>query len=717
MGLMQTFRRGMPAVIIGLIVMFIALIIYEWGYEQSGRSRFGSSTSTTAVASVNGEDISIVEFEEQVKDRVDMQRQQSPDAPVNEEQIREQVWQELVNERLISQAAKRLGVSVSEEELRQALLFDPPPSLKQSFMDSTGTIFMQKQYHDFMTNMDAFLSARQYPPAEIAKVKTQIKKVEKNLLFQKTVEAIQSVVSASAIPSPAEARVAFDEQRGKASGSFVMIDPASIPDSAVKVTDEEAKKYYDEHKGDYQQKDSREARYAMFVLNPSTADSSAINARLKTVTEAIGRATTADKVKVFEEFVTKYGAGKYNGNDYTPMQELGPELQGALAGAMPGIVIGPVRLEDGNYMINVVDIKDSGEVFVKASHILFRTGGANDDSVKAECAKVLAKARAGEDFGALATQYSADPGSAQRAGDLGYFKKGAMVKPFEEAAFGAPTGAIVGPVKSDFGYHIIKVVDRSSKSYKLRDLRFDPKVSALTKSQLRAKAQQFRDMLIGGGNIDSLGAKMKLQVLETGPIDRLAATAGSMRLTQFAYEAKNGEISDVYELQDGSLIVAQLTKVRKAGVMDFADAKQTIIGKLTARKKLDMIKARAEKLRNSLAAGDSLSKLTAIDSSIQVRTFNDATRNTPLQGVGFDYALLHAIFSLKPGQISPLVRGERGYYIASVSSASQPTDKDYEAEREKFVQQLVDQRRQQLFQDWLQKERERAEIVDYRNNR
>jgi parvulin-like peptidyl-prolyl isomerase len=715
MGLMQKFRQNMPAVIIFLIVMFVALIVFEWGDASRGS---GPVINENVIGEVNGTEISAVEFNSRVNNIIEGQRQANPDGEIDEERIREMVWQQMVEEVLVKQTAERLGIFVSDDELREALLFDPPPALKQPFTDTATGNFRQADFFAFMRDIDGFLNQRGVPPEEIQRVKLQIKQLEEALRYERLRQGVESVVTASAIPSPGEARAAFDDQRAKASGSFVMIDAMSISDSAVAVTDEEAKKYYDDHKAEFQQKASREVRYAMFQLNPSAQDSSTVQKRLTTVLSAISRASTpALKDSAFQSYVSQYGAGNYDGNRYVPMQELSPEMQNVLAGAGPGDMVGPVRLSDGNYLIQVADVKDSGEVFVKAQHILLRTTGTKDDSVKAEADKIAARAKGGENFATLAQQFSGDPGSATRGGDLGFFKKGTMVKQFDEAAFAAPTGAIVGPVKTDFGYHIIKVTDRSAKSYKIRDLRFEPRVSNMTKTQLRARAQQFRDKLAEGGSIDSIAAPQKLQVLESGPIDRAQAAGGSMELTNFAYEGQVGDVSDVIVLTDGSLIVGQISKIRTAGVMEFADAKEGIITRLRLKKKLDMLQPRAAKLRAALSAGDSLSKLMTLDSSVQVRPFNDATRTTPFPGVGFDYALTNAVFSLKPGQTSDLIRGERGYYIAAVNNISQPTDKEYETEKPQFIQQLTTQRRQQMYQEWLQKERERAAILDHRQGR
>jgi peptidyl-prolyl cis-trans isomerase C len=101
---------------------------------------------------------------------------------------------------------------------------------------------------------------------------------------------------------------------------------------------------------------------------------------------------------------------------------------------------------------------------VKASHILVRVQANADpterEKARAKAAGLLADLKAGKDFAALAKQYSDDPGSGAQGGDLGYFQRGQMVPPFEEAAFALPVGQTSELVTSDFGFHIIRVTDR-----------------------------------------------------------------------------------------------------------------------------------------------------------------------------------------------------------------------------------------------------------------
>ena len=108
---------------------------------------------------------------------------------------------------------------------------------------------------------------------------------------------------------------------------------------------------------------------------------------------------------------------------------------------------------------------------VKASHILISTVDDNGNELseakkkeaKKKAEEVLKKAKSGEEFSELAKEYSDDPGSAANGGDLGYFTKGQMVQPFEEAAFSLKSGEISGLVESEYGYHIIKVYDKIDK--------------------------------------------------------------------------------------------------------------------------------------------------------------------------------------------------------------------------------------------------------------
>lgn len=116
----------------------------------------------------------------------------------------------------------------------------------------------------------------------------------------------------------------------------------------------------------------------------------------------------------------------------------------------------------------------AGDKTASVRHILLLTQGKTE-AEKAEARKkiedILVKAKAGEDFAALAKQFSEDPGSKDNGGLYENFGRGQMVKPFENAAFSVPVGQISGVVETSYGYHIIQVVDRKKETRPFEEIR------------------------------------------------------------------------------------------------------------------------------------------------------------------------------------------------------------------------------------------------------
>jgi len=115
-----------------------------------------------------------------------------------------------------------------------------------------------------------------------------------------------------------------------------------------------------------------------------------------------------------------------------------------------------------------------GDKTASVRHILILTQGKTE-AEKAEALKkiegLLVRAKAGEDFEALAVEYSEDPGVAENKGLYENFPRGQMVKPFEDAAFSVPVGEISGVVETAFGYHILKIVDRKKETRTFEEVR------------------------------------------------------------------------------------------------------------------------------------------------------------------------------------------------------------------------------------------------------
>jgi peptidyl-prolyl cis-trans isomerase SurA len=177
--------------------------------------------------------------------------------------------------------------------------------------------------------------------------------------------------------------------------------------------------------------------------------------------------------------------------------EMVPEFEKAAFEAPVGKVVGPIRSSFGWHVIRV-DERVSPDTFnkVRARHILYLVpqGESGDEQMKKALAG-RARLSKGEDFALVASEESEDPGSKPRGGDLGTFGRGEMVPEFEKAAFESPVGKVVGPVRSPFGWHLIRVEERVTEGAKDPDKALDDLRNRMFSKELEVQFEQYLDEL------------------------------------------------------------------------------------------------------------------------------------------------------------------------------------------------------------------------------
>ena len=194
---------------------------------------------------------------------------------------------------------------------------------------------------------------------------------------------------------------------------------------------------------------------------------------------------------------------------------------------------------------------------VRASHILLKTEGKDAAAVRKQAEAVLAKVKAGGDFAALAKQYSED-GSKDAGGDLSYFGRGKMVKPFEEAAWALDKGQTSGLVESEFGFHIIKTTDKKPATTKtLAEVRAqleDQIKTEKARAEATAKADQLASQIKTPADLDAVAAKETLAVLDSGLFSREEPLAGmgfAPAVSAKAFELEVGKVSEKLQTPQG----------------------------------------------------------------------------------------------------------------------------------------------------------------------
>ncbi len=250
----------------------------------------------------------------------------------------------------------------------------------------------------------------------------------------------------------------------------------------------------------------------------------------------------------------------------------------------------------------------------RASHILILVDDEVDDSAaRKRATEILARIESGEDFAKLAKEFSQDPGSAELGGDLEFFGRGVMDESFEEVAFSLQKGEVSEPVRSSFGYHLIKLTDIKGG---------ETKPLEAVKKQLKEEIilQKAHDLFLDQAellanltyeNPDSLEVvtlEMGLPVRKTAMFSRGGGKgiAGNPKVDSAAFseevlDEKNN--SEVIEISDDYLVVIRIDKHEDSSVLPFEEVKGIISNELRHSEALKLAKLEGEKLLAEIEAG------------------------------------------------------------------------------------------------------------------
>mgnify|MGYP001627138960 CR=1 FL=1 len=717
MGAITKIRQISPYFLAVVAVLFIAfMVIQDSSCDTINRSR--KSAENVEVAIVNGDKITLAEFERRVRDVVDMQRQQDPNREVDDEAIRQQVYDEMVNELLRKQQAAKLGLVVTPQEIIDVMVINPPQQL-QFFKDSTGR-FDKALYQELVTNPDRMgelLAARKAPQDDIDREVAQWKKtlfeIEDGLRSQMLQQALSSTVGAAAsIPSIAAAQTQYRIDNSSADIQFVALPTTLVPDASVTVSDAEISDYYEKNKQFYMQKKSRGLKFIVFPQVPSKKDSTNAATRSARLAEELGSlATLEQKDSAFNVAMTTFSG---TSTDFVSYNDVDPMAGTVLSSLAVGEVFGPLTTPAGITYMRLDNRREGVNTTVRASHILIPFG-ANKDSAKAEAVKLTARAKK-EDFAELARINSKDPGSAQQGGDLGYFGKGRMVPEFESAAFGASEGEVVGPIETQFGFHIIKVTDRQTVELKFSQIVIKPTLSTATKQQTMAAAQKAVDEISNGTPIDSVAARLSLPVQTSQLFTQESPVLSSRDLTAWAFESDRGAVTRK-DVKYYGTVVAQVSETRETGIKPLDDVKEKIRSILLQRKKLDALKSKAEQVASAVKASGAIEQATTVDPSLSVVLQNGVRDNGSLSGYGGEFAATASVFKTAAGSATGAVRGERAWFVIKVQARSDADMTMFAKDRPAALQNQSARVRGNAFYAWFQKVRENAEIEDLRNQR
>ena len=677
--------------------VFVVYIVLDWGMDITGRKRAKTLAASQEIGKINGQSIQMREFSELVRRTAENQKTQTGTEPDDTQlqAIRDQVWNQLVDQALYDKEIERLGIKVTDQEIVDWVKGDNPPEfLRQQFTDSTGA-FNRQAYETTIMN-----------PAN----KAIMVRVEDAIRKQRLREKLQSIITASVQISEGDIVQKFSDQNIKYEANYAFFDPnLLVKDDDVKLSDDDLRRYFNEHSDDYKVEASRKLKYVIFSLIPSKDDSSNVLADLDDITNRAKAGVEFDTLaKMYSEIPINSAFHAHGA--------ISPEVENAIFSSKSGEIIGPINGQDGYHLVKIKEFRSGKDDFTHASHILIQI--ENNDSIKAlkDAKEVLALAKSGQDFSLLAKKYSKDPGSGSRGGDLGWFGKGRMVKPFDEAVNRTQPGQIVGPVKTQFGYHIIKVIAKDNREVKYSDIHLPLKTSARTKSDVGQRAQDFV-YLANQSSFEKEAKQSNLNITETPSFQKDAVIPGigtNTAINKFAFKSKVGTISEPFSLQNGYFVV-MVSEIKDAGIRPFEEVKTVIESRLKRDKKIEKVKSIAIELRKTLSPSDSLQKLSLNGPSTSVQHLAPFTFSGYIPGIGRDLNFMGALQTLKTGDISNPIESNRGVYIIQLISKSAFDSTAFNAQRAELRNQLFAEKKNRFFTEWSDQMKKSAELVDNRD--
>ena len=526
-----TKNRTVVYAVLGFIILTFAF----FGVDAYFRGGGGAND----VATVGDSSISVQEFGRsmrQAQDRMRQTAQQKPElnAYLNSPEFRRAVLDEMIQRRVLLQYAAKSDMVVSPNELRSVI------GSVQAFYDDKGK-FSPERY-------EQLLRAQNLTPADFER------QVEQDLVLGR----IRDSIGGSAF-MPEKVVDRLVRLRGQEREvSQLLISPTQFR-NAVKISDEDAQKYFDDNKSLFRLPER--ARLAYLVLTPDVA---------------------AANVKISDEELRNRYQERIN--EFTTPEER------------------------------------------RASHILISVPADADAQkqaeAKAKAEKIYKELEASPGrFAELAKANSDDPGSAENGGDLGFFQRGFMVKEFEDAAFSLPKGEISAPVKTQYGYHIIRVDDiKPAKTTPFEQVR-DQILKQLRESKIQQAyaqaAQQFNDLVYT--DYDSLKPAADALNLTIQKSDWVSPTSGggnpllnNPKLLEAVFSTDSLEKhhnTEAIEVQPNTLVAARVVEHSPAADMDFKDVKSDIVEFLKSQHAIEMARKEGEATLEKLKKGEQVKGL------------------------------------------------------------------------------------------------------------
>jgi peptidyl-prolyl cis-trans isomerase D len=344
---------------------------------------------------------------------------------------------------------------------------------------------------------------------------------------------------------------------------------------------------------------------------------------------------------------------------------------------------------------------------VHTEHILFTTVGKTDAEVteiKNKAEDVLVQAKKGSNFEELAKKYSEDPGSKDKGGDLGWILQGQTVPEFEKAAFSLNKGQISDLIKTQYGFHIIKVLDKETAHTKPFDevkdsirtpllLQKVDQLAAATADKISAEIRQSNKT-----TLDELAQKYHLTIGETHPVaanEPVLELGNSQDVKDEIVRLQPGELSLPLQTDRG-FVVLSLKQVLPSHPATLDEVRDKIVSDLKDQKSEQLAKSKVDEVIKRVKGGEKFAA-AAKAAGLDPKTSDSFARNGSVAGLGSG-KVLSAAFSLKPGEVGAPLQTGSSWAVYQVVEKTEPNPDDFEKQKKTITDTLLQSKRNMAFE-------------------
>jgi len=352
---------------------------------------------------------------------------------------------------------------------------------------------------------------------------------------------------------------------------------------------------------------------------------------------------------------------------------------------------------------------------IRASHILLKTEGKDEAAVRTRAEALLAQVKGGADFAALAKKESEDEGSKATGGDLGFFGKGRMVPEFETAAFAMQPGQTSDLVRSQFGFHIIRVVEKKAGETRpldqVRQQIQEQLAQQQADTQITERARQLESRIKNPGDLAEAAGEQGLMVQESGYFQRgdpVPGLGAAPQVAATAFSLADNAVSGPVSAQRGVAFITVAGK-KDPYVPKLDEVKEKVRQDAMRAKAAELSKQRATELAGGLKSAANFAA-AAKAQGLEAKDTDLITRGSAIPDVGTNPEVDKAAFSLPVGGVSGPISTSDGTVIIRVVQRDEVTPAQVKSGSEAFRAELLNERRSNFFNAYMGKAKERMKV-------